>query len=377
MHTVRRDQHRVAGRSAVFLFLRGACRRDIDVHRFACRRGRCQPEGVLVDSLALLVDDGRAIGLVDHDLAGLGIGHIQAHARGQHTVIGQVAGGDRMVDHTAAAFEVQADDGRRDITGHVEGIAALAADDGGDHTRTGALDEEVVIALEAVDIQRFHVVVAHVQAGAEHAFIGDDEVVAELGANDHDLVKTGPAVEVDRGVDVVEHRVCALTTYRLGGSLGRQSGAAHQRKGTDYEHVVAVIALQPGLGLVAVDGELVIASAAVAGEREAHAAAQEAGGGLDRVEGVARSHCAGCRHGDAGRAVHLADLHFVVAGASVQRGERGVVVHRKEVVASKAAHNQPRVDVLVVVDALDVTANLVAHISQRAVKQSHKGWRVG
>ena len=267
-----------------------------------------------------------------------------------------------MIDDPTAPFEIEADDFLGHVASHIKGVAALAADDGGDDTRPRTLDKEMVVAFEAVNVERLHVVVAHAQAGAENRLVGDDEVVTELGSDDHHLVEAGAAVEIDRRVDVVEHGVGALAANGLGRAFGGQAVLAYQRKGADNEHVVAVVAFEPGLGLVAVHGELVIAGAAVARQGKAHAAAQETGGGLDGAEGVAHGHRARWRRRNSGRAVHLPDLDLVVAGASVQRGQRGVVVHRKEVVAAEAANDQARVDVFVVVDALDVGARLRTHV---------------
>jgi len=50
----------------------------------------------------------------------------------------------------------------------------------------------VVVALEAVDLDRLDVLVADVQPGAEHALVGDDEVVVELGAMTITLSKPAP-----------------------------------------------------------------------------------------------------------------------------------------------------------------------------------------
>ena len=377
VHAVGGDQHRVAGRAAVFLFLRAAAGRDIEVDRAAHRRGG-QLQGVAVDGGALLVDLGAARALGHEHLAGGRAGHGGADARGQQAVVGRVGGGHGVVNHTAAAFEVQADDGFGHVAGHVEGVGALAADDGGDHAGTGAADEEVVVAFEAVDVDGLHIVVTHVQAGAVDGLVGDDEVVAVLGADHDHLVEAGAAVQVHRGVDVVHHGVGALAADGLVQGLGgKLVVVTHQGEGTHDEDVVAVIALQPGLGLVAVDGELVVAGAAVGREREAGAAAQETGRGRYGAEVVARGHRAGRRHGNPRGAVHLADLHLVVAGAGVQRGQRGVVVHGEVVVTAEAAHDQAGIDVLVVVDALDLCMGLVAHLVQRAAHQGHEGRRVG
>ena len=57
------------------------------------------------------------------------------------------------------------------------------------HAERRAEDEELVVALQAIDLDHLDVVVADVDAGAEDAVLGDDDVVGELGAEDDDLVE--------------------------------------------------------------------------------------------------------------------------------------------------------------------------------------------
>ena len=125
--------------------------------------------------------------------------------------------------------------------------------------------------FQAVDLDDLDVVVADVRPAAEDPVPGDDEVVRELGAEDHDLVEAGAAVDRDRGVDVVLDLVVPLARLDLGLLLGRGS-AGGQRRGhpvgqldrafgvrlgqgerADDELVVPGVAFQPQLGLVAVD----------------------------------------------------------------------------------------------------------------------------
>ena len=85
------------------------------------------------------------------------------------------------------------------------------------------------------------------------------------------------------------------------------------------------------------------------------------------------------------QAVELADLEAVVAGTTVQRRDRGVVVHREHVVAALAEDHQPAVDRCVVVDAFE---RLLAHcgvvvriggggVRQVVVQHGHEGGVVG
>ena len=93
-------------------------------------------------------------------------------------------------------------------------------------------------AIELLDVD-----VADIEAGAEDAVVGDDEVVAELGADDADGVEAVAAVDADR----------ALTTYRMVSappspfmSVRARSLSVEpaQREGADGEDVVAVAAVE-------------------------------------------------------------------------------------------------------------------------------------
>ena len=71
--------------------------------------------------------------------------------------------------------------------------------------------------------------------------------------------------------------------------------------------------------------------------------------------------CRGDRRSRTRRAEHLADLERIVAVAAVQRRDRAVVVGDELVVAAEPVDDQARVDVLVVVHALDPVERAVRH----------------
>src|SRR5262249_35021004 len=120
-----------------------------------------------------------------------------------------VGAGDAVVDGPADALELAGDDVLGDVTGHVDDVATLAADDPGGDAERRADHEELVVALQAVDLDHLDVVVADVDPAAEDALLGDDEVVGELGAEYDHLVEAAAAVDRDRRVDVVLHLVVA------------------------------------------------------------------------------------------------------------------------------------------------------------------------
>ena len=188
-----------------------------------------------------------------------------------------------MVDDRALAFQLLGRDDVGHVARDVEDVVAEAADDAGRDAERRALDREVVVALEAVDLEHLDVAVGDVDAGAEHALVGDDEAVGELGAEHQHLVEARAAVDRDRRIDVVLDQVVAGAAvqefggcrraaagglddrHAVGVGLDRAVGVGlGQREGADDEQVVAVVALQAQRGLVAVDLEHVVAGAALA-----------------------------------------------------------------------------------------------------------------
>ena len=424
----------------------------VDVRHRAARRERALADGRAL--VALVVDD---------DLTGVGGGEVVVDAVDRQAVVERVELGlHAVVDRAADALELARDDVLADVAGDVDRVRAEAADDAVGRAVARRDDEELVVALEAVDLDDLDVLVAHVQAGAEDALDRDDDVVGELGAEDHDLVEARAAVDGDRGVDVVGDLVLAaaradvqrprrreaqpddrprdavgverddvvLPLRRIGGRrvrlragevrvgvvadavavavdaesrpalavvagvLGRVARAravevdgvqarvrvgreidvgqaarvvaigvgvadGGQREGAHDEDVVVVVALQAQLGLVGVDGELVVAGAAGGDERRVRAGRQPAARRRDELgERVVRQQRALVLV--ALEAEDLADLERVVAGAAVERRDRRVVVDEERVVAAHAVDRQAAVERRVVGDPLDEVGDLVA-----------------
>ena len=280
-----------------------------------------------------------------------------------------------MVDGAVEALEVLDDDVGGDVAGDVDRVAAEAADDAVGDAVGRRLDVERVVALEAVDLDHLHVAVADVDARAEDAGGGDDDLVGELGAEHDDLVEAGAAVERDRGVDVVGDVVVAGAAADIQRPRGRGAehrlrepvGAEHdravghlgEREGAHGEAVVAVVALQAQLGLVGVDDELVVARAALGDQRRVRTGAQPAlGRGDQDRKDVGRREPA---VGDVALGPEdLPDLERVVVGAAVEGDDRRGVVGEERVVAALAVDAQAAVEASVVVDPLDERALLVA-----------------
>ena len=113
----------------------------------------------------------------------------------------------------------------RHVAGDVDRVGAEAADHAVGDAELRRLDEELVVALQAVDLDDLDVVVADVQAGAEDALGGDHDVVGELGAQHDQLVEAGAAVDRDRRVDVVRHLVLAAAGADVERPGGREAQA--------------------------------------------------------------------------------------------------------------------------------------------------------
>ena len=319
-----------------------------------------------IDRPVVLDHAGAAGGLLDNDLARGLARHVQRDAVDLELVVGGTGSAGRaMIDDRAHAVEARADDISGDIAADDEAVAAEAADHRGNHVVARAEDEELVVALQAVDLRGFlHPVQMDVQAGAEDAVRRDDERVAFLGADRHYRVEAETAVDADRGVDVVLELVVVAAAQRDDVGFGDE--------GADHEIVVAGLAFHPQHGLVAVDVEGVVAFAAERGQRVADAAAQPAAGDQRQRDVVAAGSevDVGEIVGDHARiararrigvdvavrvgAEHLADLEQVLALATVERSDGAVVVDVELIVAVTCTHGQATVDGAVVVDALDL-----------------------
>ena len=134
-------------------------------------------------------------------------------------------------------------------------------------------------------------------------------------------------------------------------------------EGADREQVVVVLALETQRRLVRVDGERVVPGAALGDERLARARGEPPAGRGDGSKDVLRRQRAtggvpGWRGRVSGRvpleAVDLTDLERVVPRATVERGDRAVVVDREVVVATAAVDDETPIDGGVVVDPLDL-----------------------
>ena len=154
-----------------------------------------------------LGDSGRAAGFGDHDQALLACGHVVVEAIDGQAVVERVVGDHQVVGRAADAFELARHDVGGHVAGDVDAVRTQAANHAVGHAEGGGLDEELVIAFEAIDLDHFDRGVAHVQAGAEDALFGDRDVIGELCRQHHQLVEAGAAIDRDRRVDVVLHLV--------------------------------------------------------------------------------------------------------------------------------------------------------------------------
>ena len=178
---------------------------------------------------------------------------------------------------------------RRRFAGQVERVIAQTTKDLSEEFLTGALHEEAVVALGAVDPQRLNIGEVDRESGSEYAFVGNDEIIAKLGAGNNERVEAVPAVDIDRGIDRVLHQVGTRAAGNVG-ALPLWFLRTHQSEGPDLEAVVALIAIQRQHSSVMEHHEAVLAQPPVDGHRLADAVREKTPGGFDGGEHVAHGH---------------------------------------------------------------------------------------
>ncbi len=330
-------------RALLALFGRRDRRQRVDYHLGV---GPARQHDLILVALRLTLGDDRgAAGDADRHERLVVVGHVGRDAE-QFLPVETVVGALHLVDdETAVALEVVAHHRWR-VAGHVEGVAAEPAEDLGDELLARALDEEPVVALGAVDAQQLDVDEVDVEAGAEHAVLGDHEVVAELGADHDDRVEPVTAVDVHRRVHRVLYEVRTSSAGDVG-ALALGLLRAGQGEGADLEGVLTEAAIQLQHRLVVEGHEPVVARAAVDGHRLADAVGQEAPGRLDVGEDVVRQGdtrrigvaiLVGVDLVTAGRLVELSDLEGVVSGTAVERRHGPRVIDGEVVFAEAAVH---------------------------------------
>ena len=188
-----------------------------------------------------------------------------------------------------------------------------------------------------------------VEAGTEDAGRRDDEVVVELGADDHDGVEPVAAVDVHRCVDRVLDEVGAAAAAQVG-ECAMVFLRAGKRERLDEERVVPVVAEEVSVSRLwktmkssLPTPPLIVIGLLMPFESQpcvVSIVAKTSSGATPARAGVRRE------------LVELPDLEEVVALVTVDR-DRGARVVHVELVVAVAAVDDDRLEVLVVVDALD------------------------
>ena len=289
----------------------------------------------------------------DHHRPLVVVGDLGRQALDHHVFERRIVGLDRVQDQAAVPAQVAAVDRHRlarRIAADVEGVAPQAAVDRRRQIRTRRQHDEAVVALQAVDLELLDAEELDEQPRAEDAVVRDDEGVAELRPDDHDLVQAGPAVDAHRGVLGVLDEVRAQAALDVRQLLVRVDRLrALQREGPHGEAVVPRPALQDQARRVVEHDEAVLTAATEDRRVLADPVAQEAARRLHGVEHVVLERDLGEL---AQRGEHLTDLEAVIAAAGVDRRDRAVVVEGEIVVAVLADDLEPTVLREVVVDAL-------------------------
>ena len=163
--------------NVVGLFLRRPCCGHRHVHLLAGVRLDGQVDHVLVQGqastgehvIAALADGRAAARFGDHHQPCLCGGHVVVEPVDRQAVVSQVVGADQVIDRAADAFQLARYDVGGNVAGDVDAVGPEASDHAVGHAKGGGLDEELIVALEAVDLDHLDGGVAHVQAGAEDA----------------------------------------------------------------------------------------------------------------------------------------------------------------------------------------------------------------
>ena len=333
------------GRDQHVLFRRTAQDNLIDIDDKACM------------SRGVFEDPDRTV-LQKHDDAGLVVvGHVGGNIPDEDVLVIRIVAAHRLDDQTAVALQVVTDDGDflAVAAADVEGVTANSADDLQGHAFAGALDEEPVVTFQRIDDDPLKTRVGNEQAGAVDALVVDDEVVAELGADHRQCVKAVAALDPDRSVDRERDEVCALATVDVG---VRRLGIVRidLDEGAYGEGVVVLVTEQEQLGLVAVDGEVVVADTAEQGRALADAVAEEAARDLSGLEVVFLGETVIRVPAIPPRLENLTDLEGIVACVAEDDRRRQVVVQDEGVVAVAPVDFDRTADVAVVVDPLNDAA---------------------
>ena len=121
-----------------------------------------------------------------------------------------------MIARELQTREGLADNRTRDVAANVEGIPAVTAGHGREDSSLGAKDEEVIVPLEAIDRDLLDILIGDRMSATEDVGGRDDEIVAELAAEQDEPVVTAAAVDSEVGVDVVLNDVVAGAAHGAG-----------------------------------------------------------------------------------------------------------------------------------------------------------------
>ena len=256
---------------------------------------------------------------------------------------------------------------RRRLAAQVDDVVVAAAAHRDFHVRGRTQHVNLVLAAAAVDLQALDEREVDDAAGAGDIVLGDDELVVDRRAIDHQRIDAVTAVDEHRRVLHVFVAVRALAAEQpreIGDLVGLVGVLFQREKSIDDERVIVVAAGQVQRGDVVVHLELVVLRAA----EDVH------------VEAVAVGHVLRVGDGNAfgklevlvalvGNLRHGADHHAVIAPAQLDDGDDGGIVAQDGVVAIHGADRHP-LDVAVEdgvalrVGAADCALQAARHVEQ-------------
>ena len=210
--------------------------------------------------------------------------------------------------------------------------------------------------------------VGDVETAAEDAVLRNDEGVVRLGAEQHQRIEPGAALDVERRIDVVFDRVVA------GAALDVEVRARRDEEGAHDERIVAAAADHREISLVRIDLERVEARAAIEHGRLFHAVGEIAEGRQRRRQPIADPGAdVARRRADSRRVVDLPDLEEIIAVAGVD-GHQSRIAVDGEIIAirglSSIGHQRSghvaAVDLQAICDRFIVIDALVGRLAVRA-----------
>ena len=372
-----RYQHRVTQPRRVLLILLGTRGTDRDINLRPGSYGDRQSYEIGIQRAPLatgrLANQGCAVGLIDDDVAAESAPattarqarDVEIDPRSNQPVITQITNRRHfVVDEAALPVDFLRRHDIRDIARDIEQIVADSTDHASGHASRRALNREVIVPFQSIEFEDFDMGVSHIHAATVHTLIGDHEIVAKFSTQHQHLVESTATVDRHRRVQAIFNEVVARPALNGVGRGGRAATLANcdsadvsldrpvgvrfgECECTHNKQVVPVVAFHSQRGLIAVNLEDVVTASTCRDQRSTRTTTEISACRRDGVEDVVRRDV---RATVSLAAEHLTDLESVIAGTTVERGDRTVIIDREVIVAAVTVNRQTAIQVGIVVD---------------------------